>query len=257
MSTEAQNAAAPAAAEDDPQQPGDQVEQQDPAQATGAESPTEQKDEKRVQELPERALRRINKITADKYAYKAKAEALERELSELRAARQAQADADGDQRGAADRQQPREEPEVIARRMVEQQRFNDRSDDALRLGRKEFSDFEQRIAQLGAVGNEDPRERYEFMQAVVDCDNPHKVLYHLATNLDEAERIMSLSGRAQARALGRLEVELSAKTIAPPPAAPAPITPVRGAATTAGNSLDDSLPPSEWRKRFNAQYRPR
>lgn len=94
--------------------------------------------------------------------------------------------------------------------------------------------------------------------AIADCDSPAKVLYHLATHPDEAERIASLPSGQQAREIWKLDTALAADK---PPAkqpskAPAPIAPVVGGSTaTAEEMPDPSKDQAAWFRWRNAQIR--
>ncbi len=89
--------------------------------------------------------------------------------------------------------------------------------------------------------------------AIEAADKPGRVLYHLANNPDEAERIASLSVGKQARAIVELEAKL-AKPAVKPSKAPDPIKPVNGGKVA---SADDEPDPNKnggadwmkWRQR--------
>ncbi len=69
---------------------------------------------------------------------------------------------------------------------------------------------------------------------------PGKILYHLAKNPDEAERIASLPLGQQAREIWKLEQTLaSAKPPVKPSAAPEPIKPLGGSKAVSGDEMPD------------------
>lgn len=90
-----------------------------------------------------------------------------------------------------------------------------------------------------------------------ECDNPAKVLYHLATHPEEAERIASLPLGQQARAIWKLDTDLaSAKPPVKPSKAPAPISPNGGGnAKPVGEMPDPNTDQAGWLAWRNAQVR--
>ena len=90
-----------------------------------------------------------------------------------------------------------------------------------------------------------------------ECDNPAKVLYHLATHPEEAERIASLPMGQQAREIWKLDSNLAvAKPPVKPSKAPAPIDPIGGGnAKPAGEMPDPATDQDGWIRWRNAQVR--
>lgn len=91
--------------------------------------------------------------------------------------------------------------------------------------------------------------------AIVESEVGPQVLYHLAQNPDEAERIAALSPVRQVAELGKLETKLSK----PAPAvskAPAPISPVKSGRTTTSGFSDNMTDAEyrEWRKGQGARW---
>lgn len=86
----------------------------------------------------------------------------------------------------------------------------------------------------------------EMAEVILQADNPPAIAYYLGKNLSEAAEISRMSPLAQARAIGRIEMQLAApRTPAaptPPPTpvskAPAPVTPLK-ATTPASKPLDE------------------
>lgn len=96
--------------------------------------------------------------------------------------------------------------------------------------------------------------------AIVESDIGPQVLYHLAQNPDEAERIAALSPVRQVAELGKIEVSLSKAAETPAPAkvskAPAPITPVKSGRSTV-QGFNDNMSDAEyreWRKNHGARW---
>jgi len=88
----------------------------------------------------------------------------------------------------------------------------------------EAEDFDSVVGELKPVN--------ALVVAIMDEDNGPQVAYHLAKNPDEARRIAGLNTLRQAKEIARLAAKLSAEPPKPkkPSSAPAPITPVQGAA---------------------------
>lgn len=92
-------------------------------------------------------------------------------------------------------------------------------------------------------------------RAILESDVGPQVLYHLAKNPDEAERIADLSPARQVAELGKLEIKMPAvqrKTSE----APAPINPVRGG-RSAPNGYSENMSDAEyhaWRKSNGAKW---
>ena len=92
--------------------------------------------------------------------------------------------------------------------------------------------------------------------AVTESDSGPKLLYHLASNPDIAERIAKLSPLRQVAELGKLEDKLAAVPAKKVSSAPEPITPVKaGRSSVAGfnENMSDSEY-REWRKSQGARW---
>ncbi len=108
-------------------------------------------------------------------------------------------------------------------------------DDAIEKGEEKYPDFKE------ITGNDDIILSPDVLQLALDTDIPEDIMYHLASNPDESERISSLSLFKAAKEIGKIESELSGKgketetkESEPEPKppkkqskAPEPITPVR------------------------------
>lgn len=106
---------------------------------------------------------------------------------------------------------------------------------------KDISDFDEVMGEIKAT---DPVANVSAL-AVEAADAPGKILYHLAKNPDEAERIASLLPGKQAREILRLEEKL-AKPPVKPSKAPDPITPVGGKAAVGDEMPDPNKDPAKW-----------
>lgn len=115
---------------------------------------------------------------------------------------------------------------------------------------KGLENFDEVMAE--ATSSPDSPVSRLFAEPIQECDNPAAVLFHLATNPEEAERIADLVGHKQAREIWALDAKLkSAPAPKKPSSAPEPIKPVGGKAATG----DDEPPASntkawiDWRNR--------
>lgn len=115
---------------------------------------------------------------------------------------------------------------------------------------KDMPDFDEVVSGIGA---DDPVARISA-DPIANSDMPGKLLYHLAKNPEEAERIANLPMGQQAREIWKLEQKLAAPAepaTKPVKAskAPEPITPVGGKAAPSGDEMPDpATKPNEWMK---------
>ncbi|CAJ0899715.1 hypothetical protein R6138_04365 [Ralstonia thomasii] len=192
---------------------------QQPAETTsesGTETPTET-GEAAPQQPKTWAERRIDKLTWEKNEERRQREALEAQL------RQYQQPADQSQ-PPAEKPLTADQIRAEAKRLLEQERFDDACNKTFEAGKKEFPDFEKSLRTFGMLGG----APQEFLEVVTEMDAGHKVIHHLGANPEEAERLLSLPPLRMARELARLETSLSK---APPVSkAPPPISPVGGRA---------------------------
>ena len=175
-------------------------------------------------------LSRMNQVTREKHEALRRAEEAERRLAELQA-NQAPlvptADGQALDPVAIDRL-----VQTRAHEIANIQEFNRRCDAVAQKGKAEIPDFDQAIAGFQPFGGLGAYP--EFVDTVTRLEEAPKLLHHLGTHLDEAERILQLRGAAQGLELGRLAARLAqGAQSAPTPkltSAPAPVAPVRGAA---------------------------
>lgn len=256
MTTEAEATVEPGAAAPQSTDAGnqtDQTQQHDDAQPSSTEPQQPAKEGESEADKDRKAVaamqRRVNRLTAEKYAERAQREQYERELQALR------------QGGEPPQHEPqapytRETVEREAKALVEQQRFNDECNRLAADGRKAAPDFDAKLATLASVTGPlfDDRGRPEpLLQAVLAAEAPAKVLLHLAAHPDIAAELVDLTPLQQARRLGRLESELSAPKQTS--SAPRPLEPVKAAAANSGEP--DPADTSRWIAWRNKQERER
>jgi hypothetical protein len=197
-----------------------------PAQEESVETPAE----------PDGVQKRINKITADKYEEKRRADALAQELEALKAQQQATP------------QQPSAEPKLedfefddakyqaalidhkINQRLSQQQAQQKQAQEQARKEElaKSFSakvaaftetapDYQEVIANVPTLPG-------ETLDAVMSLDNGAQVAYYLGKHLDVADEIATASPIQAAMRLGEIRAQLAnTKSNIKPSAAPAPV----------------------------------
>jgi len=219
MTTEVQ--AATPAGPDLGEQVQEQVEQQVSAEATA-----EQTQEQQAEQAEEKAKKepwfqkRIGELTREKYEAKRQAEAAAQEVAQFRDYVAKLQQGEQVQQPAADVQTLVQQE---AARLLAERSFNEACNKVYAVGKSEFQDFDQSVANLHLVG-----VGREFLELATTSDAGAKLLHHLGTNLDEAARIASLPPVHMARELTRLEIKLSQPQAKPVSNAPAPISPIGG-----------------------------
>ncbi len=219
----------------DQNQEQENVEVKQPESATGAEeAPKEDGFQKR-----------INKVTADKYAEKRRADELQRKIDEMQAAPKQTSKAptleefDHDEEAfnqasikhqvaeavKAERQALQTEAQQVT--AAEAQRaFNER---IVAMNKPDFADVANAVPQL-PVGVAD---------ALVQSENGAELIYHLGTHLDLADKLSSMTPQAAMMELGKISVNMSAKQDVKTSAAPDPIEPLNS-----GGSISKERGPS-------------
>ena len=211
-----------------------------------AEAGAEEASPPSTQEPAPWARKRIDDLTREKHEAKRRADELEARVREMEAAQTAGRHATDD--AEIDRLARERATQIAA-----EQRFNDACNRVYESGKTEFQDFDQKLATLTQnLGN----LNITTLSALVEVDNPHKVLYHLGTDLNEAARILSLPPLKQAMELAKIGNNMSNTPTKPASKAPAPITPKVGVGGGAQPDIySDKLSTSEWMELRNKQLK--
>lgn len=137
--------------------------------------------------------------------------------------------------------------------------------DVAAQGKKEFPDFDARLAAItSTINGQDVGEVQaynEVLAAAIETGEAHKVLYALGSDPGEYQKLMKLSPVKRAMELGKMAVALVNDK--EPSKLPKPITPLQsGGEHYEGISPDDpkrggKLPTKEWMKLREAQARER
>jgi hypothetical protein len=132
---------------------------------------------------------------------------------------------------------PAERVQEEASRIAAQQSFDAQANAAYHTGKESYSDFDEALQPLQAMG---AIQRRDFQEAALATDAASDVLYHLGSNPNEASKILGfLKAGQSAKAVSEMtkiamslnaEKAASKAVRAKPSAAPAPIRPVGGSA---------------------------
>ena len=182
--------------------------------------------------------KRINKITAEKYAAKREAEELRKQLEGLQSKPKETGkkpeleDFDYDenayqealiehrvQKALEDRERVRAESDQQAKAQETGAAFNSRVE---KLGRKDFWDVAAAVPVL------DP----QIAQALMQVDDGAQLIYHLGTHLDQADRLATLPPSQALLEIGRMSASLTKKQVKLS-AAPDPIEPINSGGSLA------------------------
>ncbi|HTJ94267.1 MAG TPA: hypothetical protein VL424_14325 [Pararobbsia sp.] len=203
--------------------------------------------------------RRIDEITRKRHEEvnreRARADAAERELAALRTPKT-------DDNGQPTQVRPEDIDRIANQRadaLVVKREFDAKCTALVDNGSKEFgADFDKAVKTLGSLQAivDEKGEFTDFAKAIVESDEPHKLMKHLGDNPDEAARILLLNPTQQAREIGRLEARLSTQPATQPAVSKAPPPPshvgTRNVASAAPSDKDDI---KTWMAKREAQVR--
>jgi hypothetical protein len=182
---------------------------------------------------PDEIKRRIDRLTREKYESQRRFDELQRQFNEFQQRTQPQGVPDP-AREAEQRGYQRAQFEAVERD------FNARCNDIYRKGRDEFGEeMDEAVAALTAAGWN--ANRPDALAALTQLPDAHKVYHHLASDLDNAARVLSLPPMQMAMELTRLAGDPGTRASVPGDVsrAPAPIRPVGGNSARRALSSDD------------------
>ena len=185
--------------------------------------------------------KRINKVTADKYAEKRRADELQRKIDELEqtpvkvkseAPKLEDFDHDVDAHNAA-------MIDFKVEEAVSKQVANQRESASKATAQEAQSAFNERIVALGKddfdqVANAIPTLPDGVAGALVNSENGAELIYHLGQHLDVADKLASMTPNQAMMELGRISATMSTKPNIKTSAAPDPIEPI-----SSGGSLSN------------------
>lgn len=137
-----------------------------------------------------------------------------------------------------------------AKAIAQATRFNEACNDIVETGKKEYKDWDQAVKNLSMAGAIGPADKVstEFLETVIELNNPHQILHTLGMNPEEAARIAALPPKRMALELARVEANLAKPADKPPVSqAPTPLTPISGRSTAPAGTLDDpTMKSDDW-----------
>lgn len=237
-----------------PQEPNTEPEQQtgiaprDEPEADQSETPAESEEDgpaktiKRLQRRIERLSAKVGGTARERDLLAQEREQLRAELSTLKG--------EGGQAQESAGKSVEEIAEEKAREIVRSKALNERAADVLKAGNK-LDGFEEALEALREeVPFADRQKRpTPFFEALLDADNPAKLIHYLGTNPEEAAEFDGLSPAQIGRRLAKLEAKLGAEVKTSQ--APQPLKPVRPTAVSSGPSDEDSI--DDWVKKERAR----
>jgi hypothetical protein len=191
----------------------DEAARNAPEVAAAPESPAEPEPEPQESEPEETEFeKRISRLAYEKRQAEKQNRELQAKLDRM----------DGKAPPLPQDEQVQQEVERRAAELAAAKAFNDRANSIYMDGVNSYPDFEQKLGALREMGG----MTMQLVEAVDEVGDPHKLLYWLAKNIDEAERISKLPPHKMGAALAKVANKMNV----PPPQskAPAPITPISG-----------------------------
>jgi len=123
----------------------------------------------------------------------------------------------------------REEMQATEQQQVAQreaQQLKARAEQAAQVGSERYADFTEVVIE-GAEEGEWPLTQ-PMLQAALESDHTADILYYLATNVTEAEKVSAMDQRQLDRWLGRMEVQFERPAARKASKAPPPVNSARG-----------------------------
>jgi uncharacterized coiled-coil protein SlyX len=116
------------------------------------------------------------------------------------------------------------EQQKVAQR--EAQQIKARAEQAAQVGSERYADFNEVVIE-GAEEGEWPLTQ-PMLQAALESDHTADILYYLATNVAEAEKVSAMGQRQLDRWLGRMEMQFERPAARKASKAPPPVSSARG-----------------------------
>lgn len=172
---------------------------------------------------------RINELTLKRKEEAERAAKLETELAKRDAELLSYRSQGQQPQNSQQTQQPNQPPadvDQLVKQQVEQrlkqQSFDDQCNKVFKAGVSEYPDFADELKSFGSLGGLSK----EFLEAAVSLDGGHKVLHHLAQNLELAYEFKNLTPVQLGSRMSQLSAELNKPKTKPVSSAPAPTTPI-------------------------------
>jgi hypothetical protein len=145
-------------------------------------------------------------------------------------------------KGFAEQQMKAEQVQAEQAEAFRRQSLQTEYEEKRATGRAEMPDYDQVIAAAPKIPIND-----ELALLIVESDQTARLEYHFAKNPKKLAEINRMSPREAARAIGRLEAQLSNSAPNRSTQAPPPVPPIRGGAAGPKKSLGE-LPMDEYAK---------
>lgn len=224
------------------------------AEAQPEESATSETSDSGEEHKPNRVQERINKITAEKYAEKRRADELEQRIAELQTQVPQQQAETGD---TAPKLEDFDYDEVAYNKAYIQYEVNKQTQANLKQQeerkaveeqnkvfanynqkvatfKEKAADFDQKIGNLGVI-----QLPQDVLNAIMSSDKGPEIAYYLGDHLDVAEQLATSSPALAFMKLGEISAKLgTVKTETKPSTAPEPIEPVNSGGGIS-KSVDD------------------
>lgn len=204
--------------------------------------------------------KRIDKVTADKYAEKRRADDLQKKIDALEAAKEKETlvkpkleDHDYDEEAfeKANRQYDIDKgvQETLAKQSADAKAEQQKTE-----SEKVLTTFNERANALGKSdfdekANAIPNLPQGVADAIMQSEDGAEMVYHLGSNPEGAEALANMSPAMAIMQLGKLSTKLSAKPEIKPSAAPDPIDPLKSGSSLSSD-IGDDMSMDEWMKKY-------
>ena len=196
-------------------------------------------------------LKRIDDLTRDKWEARRERDALQAELAALKTTKPAPA-ADGQAATSSSRlaeeqlrEKIRQETLIEAQLAAQVEEFNAKCNAVYKAGKTEYDDFEEVLnkgfAQIGGL-------KVPLVEAVLEAgDAAERILYELAKDPDEADRLQKLPPVRLGAAVAKLAAKLSKPKAERVTSAGEPVKPaIRAGVGRATNADPEKMTTKEW-----------
>lgn len=207
--------------------------------------------------------KRINKVTADKYAQERRANDLQARIDKLEAAQAkpelsaptlGDADIDYDEDKLSQAQVAYQIQEGVKSELERTQRHNEQAIQQAKA-QEVANSYTERVTTFNKPDFDDkanaiPELPTGVAQAVMQLENGPEVIYHLGQHLDTADSIAKMSPIMAMMEIGKLTAKLSAKPEFKQSAAPDPIEPL-SSGSAMKSEIGDEMSINDWMKKYN------
>lgn len=205
--------------------------------------------------------KRINKVTADKWEEKRRADALQEELDKLKSAQPQTQSTDKPELESFDYDEASYQEALIDWKIQQRQAEAQKQQQLAKETESKqaaIKVFDERAAAFSAdkpdfaeVLGKVPTLQPAVLSALMLDEKGPELSYYLGNNLDVADKVASMNPVAAAIELGKISEKLAKPKQIKPSSAPEPIEPIASGGTVS-SSMGDDMPIDEWMKKFNS-----